>query len=334
MNDDVARVLGGDQRTISRTMTLLERRDPDVAFVISELDRYTGNAFTIGITGPPGVGKSTLVDRMTGHLRNLGLTVGIIAVDPDSPFSGGAILGDRIRMQRHYLDSGVFIRSVSTRGQTGGLPRIVKSLLRVLDAAGKDVILVETVGVGQTELGVMDVADTVLVALMPESGDSIQTLKAGVLEIADIFLVNKSDREGADRMAAAMRAMLHTAVEPSDWEPPVMLTQADRGLGIEELWEKIQEHRNHLTVPPEEGSSITRLEMRRRERRRTEFLEFIQEELTQRLKARIENESTLQLMLEDIATGRREPHSAAAELLQNANTPGLAFLRNEVNPST
>ena len=333
MNDDVARVLGGDQRTISRTMTLLERRDPEVAFVISQLDRYTGNAYTVGITGPPGVGKSTLVDRMTGHLRSLGLTVGIIAVDPDSPYSGGAILGDRIRMQRHYLDSGVFIRSVSTRGQTGGLPRIVKSLLRVLDAAGKDVILVETVGVGQTELGIMDVADTVIVALMPESGDAVQTLKAGVLEIADIHLVNKSDREGADRMAAAMRAMLQIAIEPTDWEPPVILTQADRGLGIEELWQEIQKHANYMKSPPKEGGSRTRLEKRRRERRRTEFLEFVQEELTQRLKARIENESTLQLMLEDIATGRREPHSAAAELLENTTVSGLPFLRNEVNPS-
>ena len=328
MNDDVARVLGGDQRAISRTMTSLERRDPDVAFVIKELDRHTGNAYTVGITGPPGVGKSTLVDRLTGHLRSLGLTVGIIAVDPDSPFSGGAILGDRIRMQRHYLDSGVFIRSVSTRGQTGGLPRIVKSLLRVLDAAGKDVILIETVGVGQTELGVMDVADTVLVALMPESGDAIQTLKAGVLEIADIFLVNKSDREGADRMAAAMRAMLHTAIEPSDWEPPVILTQADRGRGVEELWEQVQEHRQYMSSTPVEGEPVSRLELRRRERRRAEFLEFVQEELTLRLKARIENESTLQVMLEDIATGRREPHSAAAALLDNIDDSGPTFLNS------
>ena len=231
------------------------------------------------------------------------------------------------------LDSGVFIRSVSTRGQTGGLPRIVKSLLRVLDAAGKDIILVETVGVGQTELGIMDVADTVIVALMPESGDAVQTLKAGVLEIADIYLVNKSDREGADRMAAAMRAMLGTAIEPADWEPPVVLTQADRGLGIEELWQTIQEHANHMKSPPAEGGSGNRLEERRRERRRTEFLEFIQEELIHRLKTRIENESTLQLMLEDIATGKREPHSAAAELLKNADVSGLSFLRDEVNPS-
>ena len=329
MIDDVARVLGGDQRAISRMMTSLERRDPAVASVIKDLDGHTGKAYTIGITGPPGVGKSTLVDRITGHLRDLRLSVGIIAVDPDSPFSGGAILGDRIRMQRHYLDSGVFIRSVSTRGQTGGLPRIVKSLVRVLDAAGKDVILVETVGVGQTELGIMDVADTVVVALMPESGDSIQALKAGVLEIADIFLVNKADREGADRMAAAMRAMLQTAVEPLDWEPPVVLTQADQGRGIAELWEKIGEHRSYSTQPAGESGQPTRLQLRRGARRRAEFLEAIQEELNHRLRVRMENDIILQSMLEDIEIGKRDPFSAATELLEDPELLGLALPRDE-----
>ncbi|CAI8000105.1 Putative GTPase PH0274 [Geodia barretti] len=312
MNDDVARVLGGDQRAISRMMTALERRDSAVAPVIKELDCKTGNAYTIGITGPPGVGKSTLVDRFTGHLRDLGLTVGIIAVDPDSPFSGGSILGDRIRMQRHYLDSGVFIRSVSTRGQGGGLPRIVKRY-----------------GVGQTELGIMTVADTVVVALMPESGDAIQTLKAGILEIADIYIVNKSDREGADRMAAAMRAMLQIASEPQEWEPPVLLTQADRGLGIEELWEKVKEHRSFASAPADDLGQPSLLEKRRSDRRRAEFLESIQEELNHRLKARIENDPTLRLMLEDIAIGKREPFSTAAELLEEKHIAGFTFLSGE-----
>lgn len=329
MNDEVARVLGGDQRAISRTMTSLERRDPAVISVIKQLDHHTGHAYSIGITGPPGVGKSTLVDRLTGHLRKQGLTVGIIAVDPDSPFSGGSILGDRIRMQRHYLDPGVFIRSVSTRGQGGGLPRIVKSLVRVLDAAGKDVVLVETVGVGQTELGIMGVADTVVVALMPESGDAIQTLKAGVLEIADIFLVNKADREGADRMAAGIRAMLQTAAEAPRWEPPVVLTQADRGKGIEDLWAKIEDHRSQLTAPAGAGEQRSLLEQRRAERRRQEFLEALQEELFQRLRARIEREQSLQSYLEDIGLGKLEPYSAAAELLDLPDLLVTSFPENE-----
>ncbi len=306
-------------------MTSLERRDPAVHFVVKQLDQHTGNAYTLGITGPPGVGKSTLVDRLTGRLRALGHTVGIIAVDPDSPFSGGAILGDRIRMQRHYLDPGVFIRSVSTRGQSGGLPRIVKSLVRVLDAAGKDVILVETVGVGQTELGIMGVADTVAVAMMPESGDAIQTLKAGVLEIADIFLVNKADRDGADRMAAAVRSMLQTAAEHPDWEPPVILTRADRDVGIEELWDSVQDHRSYLSAPLTGGSYQTLLEKRRAERRIEEFSELLQEELFQRLKTRLDNEITLRSMVEDIGSGKLEPYSAAEELLENVNLQGLTF---------
>ena len=265
----------------------------------------------MGITGPPGAGKSTIVDQLTQLVRSTGQTVGIIAVDPTSPFSGGAILGDRIRMQRHYLDSGVFIRSVATRGQTGGLPRIVKSMVRALDAAGTDLIMVETVGVGQTELGIISVADTVLVALNPESGDAIQTLKAGVMEIADIFLVNKADREGSDQMAAAITGMLHMALVSPRWSPPVMLTTAHTGQGIEDLWGKIQDHRQYQT---DSGD----LEERRGRQRKREFIEAVEEVLAQRLRNKVENDPDLNATLEKVAAKETDPYSAALEYLESS----------------
>lgn len=317
--DDVERLLGGNQRTLSRIMTLLEGGDPAAAAAMQRLDPHTGRAYTVGLTGPPGVGKSTIVDRLTALLRGQGFSVGIIAVDPNSPFSGGALLGDRIRMQRHYLDPGVFIRSVSTRGQAGGLPRTVKGLVRLLDAAGKDIILVETVGVGQTELGIMGVADTVLVALVPESGDAIQTLKAGVMEIADIFLVNKADREGASRMAAAVTAMLQTAAEPAQRIPPVLLTQAEGGQGIAELWAAIEEHRRFMQSPPPGGAALTELERRRGHRRRQEFLEAVQEELNRRLNVLLEQDPVLARTMAAIAAREQEPFSAALEFLQGSS---------------
>ena len=313
MSDTVQRLLDGDQRILSRTLSMLERGDPGAAKVMQDVDHLTGRAYTIGITGPPGAGKSTICDRLTELLRGQDLSVGVLAVDPTSPFSGGALLGDRIRMQRHYLDPRVFIRSVATRGQTGGLPRIVKSMARLLDASGKDVVLVETVGVGQTELGIMGVADTVLVTLIPESGDAIQTLKAGVMEIADVFVVNKADRDGANRMAIAIRSMLQTAGAPSDWELPIVLTSAHAGEGIEELWEKIQEHRKYL------GESA-KLAARRESRRQGEFLEAVQEELGRRLKQAMGDHPGLIETTRKIADKEVEPYSAAIELLESINS--------------
>ena len=314
MTDTVQRLLAGDQRALSQAISSLERGGPEAAQVMKAVDPQTGRAYTIGITGPPGAGKSTVLDRLTELLRGQGLTVGIIAVDPTSPFSGGALLGDRIRMQRHYLDAGVFIRSVATRGQTGGLPRIVKSIVRLLDAAGKDIVLVETVGVGQTELGIMGVADTVLVTLMPESGDAIQTLKAGVMEIADIYLVNKADRDGANQVAAAIRATLQMAPTRSDWDPPVMLTQANTGEGIKELWAEIQEHRQFL-------DSTSELTRRRETRRKQEFLETVEEELSHRLKLLVERDPDLINIMEKVAQKDVEPYSAAIELLDSRKFP-------------
>jgi LAO/AO transport system kinase len=311
MSEIAERLLAGEQRALSRLITLLERGDPAAAEAMKVVDRHTGRAYTVGITGPPGAGKSTIVDQLTQLVRSTGSTVGIIAVDPTSPFSGGAILGDRIRMQRHYLDPGVYIRSVATRGQTGGLPRIVKSMVRALDAAGTDLILVETVGVGQTELGIISVADTVLVAVNPESGDAIQTLKAGVMEIADIFLVNKADREGANQMATAITGMLHMALTSPRWSPPVLLTTAHTGEGIEDLWGKIQDHRQFLTTSGE-------LEERRARQRKREFLEAVEEVLAQRLRDKVENDPALNATLEQVAAKETDPYSAALEYLESS----------------
>lgn len=318
MQDLANRVLSGELRALSRLLTMLERGDAAAAAAMAALDPYTGRAIAVGITGPPGVGKSTLVDRLAEHLRELGLTVGILAVDPTSPFTGGALLGDRIRMQRHYLDAGVFIRSVATRGQSGGLPRIVKSMVRLLDAAGKDVILVETVGVGQTELGIMGVADSVVVTMMPESGDSIQTLKAGVMEIADLYVINKADRDGANQLAAAVTAMLQMADLSGGWNPPVLLTQAHANVGIVELWESIGRH--HKTLDDSGG-----LAKRRAERRRQEFLETVQEEIYRRIAARLATDAELGRLLTDIDGKQAEPYGAAINLL--ANGGGLERLQ-------
>jgi LAO/AO transport system kinase len=311
MSEIAERLLAGEQRALSRLITLLERGDPEAVEAMKVLDGHTGRAYTVGITGPPGAGKSTIVDQLTQLVRTAGSTVGIIAVDPTSPYSGGAILGDRIRMQRHYLDPGVFIRSVATRGQTGGLPRIVKSMVRALDATGTDLILVETVGVGQTELGIVSVADTVLVALNPESGDAIQTLKAGVMEIADIFLVNKADRDGAQQMATAITGMLQMSLTSPRWNPPVVLTTAHTGQGIDDLWGKIEDHRQFQTTSGD-------LEERRGRQRKREFLEAVEEVLAQRLRNQVENDPELNATLEQVVAKEMDPYSAALEYLASS----------------
>jgi len=314
MTEISEQLLAGDRRILSRVISQLERGAPEAAQVLKAIDHHIGGAYTVGITGPPGAGKSTMVDRLTQLLRQEGLKVGIIGVDPTSPFTGGAILGDRIRMQRHYLDDGVFIRSVATRGHTGGVPRIVKGMVRLLDAWGTDVVLVETVGVGQSELGIMEVADTVLVTMMPESGDAIQTLKAGIMEIADIYVVNKSDRDGADQMAAAIRANLGLDSSHRDWDPPILKTQALSGEGMEALWSKVQEHRDYL------ASSAKLVELRA-QRRKQEFLEAVEEEVGRRLKALVEGDPTLIAMLEKVAGKEAEPFSSAIDFLAKFNGP-------------
>ena len=242
----VEEATAGDRRALARLFTLLERDDDTLAAIVRATHAHAGRAYTVGITGPPGAGKSTLVDGLVRASRDEGLSVGVLAVDPTSPFSGGAVLGDRIRMQQHFLDRGVFIRSLATKGAHGGLSRVAWAAQRLLDACGRDVVYVETVGVGQTELEVMRVADTVVVTLVPEAGDAVQAMKAGLMEIADVFVVNKTDRSGADRMVSALRSMIEIGERRPDWMPPVIASQAHRRLGIEELHDAIARHRESL----------------------------------------------------------------------------------------
>ncbi|HET8645898.1 MAG TPA: methylmalonyl Co-A mutase-associated GTPase MeaB, partial [Vicinamibacteria bacterium] len=229
---------------MARAITAVENGRPEAAPLLSALFPHAGGALVVGVTGPPGAGKSTLVDRMTARLRADGKTVGVVAVDPTSPFTGGAILGDRIRMQAHATDDGVFIRSMATRGHLGGLAAATGHVLTVLSAAGKDVLLVETVGVGQDEVEIVGTADVSVVVLVPGLGDEVQALKAGIMEIADVYVINKADRDGPGRLAAAIEGMLDLSA--AGWRPPVVSTVASRGEGIAGLAEAISRHEEHL----------------------------------------------------------------------------------------
>ncbi|HWM13521.1 MAG TPA: methylmalonyl Co-A mutase-associated GTPase MeaB, partial [Gaiellaceae bacterium] len=238
-------VRGGDRRALARAITLVESSDPLAYELIRELYPETGRAYVVGVTGPPGVGKSTLIAALVRHVREREQTVGVISVDPSSPFTKGALLGDRIRLADHFLDPGVFIRSMGTRGHLGGLAEATLQAALVLDAAGKDLLFLETVGAGQSEVEVIGIADTVLLVLMPGSGDSIQALKAGIMEIPDVIAVNKRDHPAAKTMVSEVRSILALDTE-RDWRPPIVLTEAVQGEGVEELWGEVEAHRAHL----------------------------------------------------------------------------------------
>jgi LAO/AO transport system kinase len=305
----VERILKGENVSLSRVISLVENESSQVPEIMKLIAPHLGKAHCIGVTGPPGVGKSTLVDKLTVLMRKQGLKVGIIAVDPSSPFTGGAVLGDRIRMQQHYLDDGVFIRSMATRGSMGGLPQATSSVIKLLDAAGKDIILVETVGVGQSEVDIMEKTDTVLVILCPESGDAIQTMKAGLFEIADIFVVNKSDHPGADNFVRDIQAMLQLR-ETSWWNIPVVATEAVNDIGIEELYKQIQLHYQALC---EEG----RLLQRRQLQRKQDFIKTLERKLTHKLLMLIEQDGQLSSYIERVEKGEIDPYSAADEILKS-----------------
>src|SRR5213596_1547020 len=250
-----AGVRAGDRRALARAITLVENGDPLAYELVRDVYPTTGRAYVVGVTGPPGVGKSSLISALVRHLRGLGRSIGVISIDPSSPFTKGALLGDRIRLADHFLDEGVFIRSMGTRGHLGGLAEAALQAVLILDAAGKDVVFVETVGAGQGEVEVIGIADTVLLVLMPGSGDSIQALKAGIMEIPDVIAINKKDHPAAKTMLNEVRSIL--GLDPDrKWRPPIVLTEATRGENVPELWEKVEEHRAYLA---EEG----RLEARR-----------------------------------------------------------------------
>lgn len=303
--DLVAGVLAGQPRAIGRAISAVERRD-GVAAILAAIYPRTGRARILGVTGPPGAGKSTLVQRVAQAYRRRGETVGIVAVDPSSPFTGGALLGDRIRMTELYTDPGVFIRSMATRGALGGLSRATSDAVDILDAAGFGVVIIETVGVGQDEVDVVRAAETTAVVLVPGLGDDIQAIKAGILEIADVFVINKADREGADRAAGEISAMLDFTPERA-WRPPIVKTVAPRAEGVEDVIAALEGHGKHLAATPEGAE-------RQMRRARARLLAILEDRFRRAVEARAPGAEGLEEAMRSIQARRMDPYSAAERL--------------------
>jgi LAO/AO transport system kinase len=303
-----AGVRSGDRRALARAITLVENGDPLAYELVADLYPDTGNTYAVGLTGPPGVGKSSLISVLLRQVRERDTQVGVVSVDPSSPFSQGALLGDRIRLSDHFLDPGVFIRSMGTRGHLGGLAEATLQALLVLDAAGKELVFLETVGTGQSEVEVIGIADTVLLVLMPGSGDSVQALKAGIMEIPDVIAINKMDHPAAKTMLNEVRSILALDHE-SEWRPPIVLTEATRGENVPELWEKIEAHRSYL-------EQSGQLEERRARNLAGEVFAVASARAKQHLEQAVAGDPELQRLLDEVQRRELDPLSAVREILE------------------
>ena len=308
----IERLRSGDPRALARAISAVENRSSDAGDLLKALFPHSGKARILGLTGPPGAGKSTLVDQLAKHYRRAGKTLGIVAVDPTSPYTGGAILGDRIRMQDHHADPGIYIRSMATRGSLGGLARTTADVATVLDASGRDLIMIETVGVGQDEVDIVRLADITIVILVPGMGDDVQTIKAGIMEIADIFVINKSDRDGAENVEREIRAMQSLATRHDNWVPPIVKTVASDGKGVSELADTIADYESYLK---KENLVLARNIQNWRER----LVEMLRDAMLERARAQLGDGQAEQYAAE-VAEHKRDPYTLVEEIVRKAGS--------------
>ncbi len=311
---DISReLLAGNRRALARAISLVEDGGPQATELVKSLFEHSGRAHLIGVTGSPGVGKSTLVDALITEIRKAGLKVAVLAVDPSSPFTGGAILGDRIRMQSHTLDKEVFIRSMANRGHAGGVAMATYDAVRMLEAFGYDIVIIETVGVGQSELAIAQTADTTILVLMPGSGDDIQAIKSGIMEIGDIFVVNKGDLPGANKSASEITASLELSSTKTEWRPPVIVAVSETGDGIDEVWKSVQNHRDYL-------KSSGQLQERRKSKIQAELSEIVAEMARENLRNSLKNSQEVKSVLSQVVDREVDPHTAAESLIRSLFT--------------